>query len=247
MRQMGSQTTHLCTSTVCIECSRKVKSPAEWEMSNHQIPTECYGRHDVIVPETMEEWNWFYVLFSCLGIPVPFLTPSLLLSLSIIKVDLVAHLSRRYATHMIASTLLRPISLSPSIQLWTGTVSDSIVMWIVILITKTRCIYWWNPMCPYLSTKGTLQLISLSWDMATGELKMSNTETVVKANGNEITQHCGHDQWCYKDGNSQYNTWFVPNNNLDIMHLCQHQVPWFMILVNHLEIQTIVINSHMIE
>ena len=41
----------------CIEHSGKRQSLAEREMSNHQIPTECYGRHDIILPETMEEWN----------------------------------------------------------------------------------------------------------------------------------------------------------------------------------------------
>ena len=40
-----------------IERSGKRQSPAEREMSNHQIPTERYEMHDVILPETKEEWN----------------------------------------------------------------------------------------------------------------------------------------------------------------------------------------------
>ena len=40
-----------------IERSGKRQSLAEREMSNHRILTERYGMHDVILPETMEEWS----------------------------------------------------------------------------------------------------------------------------------------------------------------------------------------------
>ena len=48
-----------------MEHSGKRQSLAEWEMSNHRIPTERYGMHDVILPETMEEWILcVYLLYS---------------------------------------------------------------------------------------------------------------------------------------------------------------------------------------